>query len=158
AAGARPQRGARRGGGRPAEPDPAADRLPLPPALPDRAAADVRGGRPDAHAGPRRPAARGGLPRRVDRGARGPHAGGRDRSALSGVVKGVHGRPSVGFHRSFLKLVDVASPPSIDQLKRAIRLRGTLRRQLVFCALFAAASLVLGLMERDTWTLAAAGV
>ncbi len=57
---------------------------------------------------------------------------------------------------SALTFVDVAPSSAIQLLDHAVRLRSTLRRQLVACAAFAVASLALAAVERHAWTLAAA--
>jgi hypothetical protein len=52
--------------------------------------------------------------------------------------------------------VGVAPSSAIQLLDRAVRLRSTLRRQLVACAGFAVVSLAFAAVEQHAWTLAAA--
>jgi hypothetical protein len=52
----------------------------------------------------------------------------------------------------------VAPSSPIQHLNRAVRLRSTLRRQLLACIAFAVASVALAGLERHSWTLAAAAV
>jgi hypothetical protein len=52
--------------------------------------------------------------------------------------------------------VGVVTPPTIELLRQAVRLRSTLRRQLAVCSTFAVASVVFAVLERSAWTLVVA--